>query len=169
MEPGTYDNVEASNARLIESPKTGTPGVEIDFTNEHGEQLSGVLWLTEKALKRSVESLRHMGWRGDDLSDLSTVGLKKCQIVVDSNEYGPNVKWVNANNSQGGGEGFKPMADDAKKRFAAAMRGQIVGVAGKASAPAQRGTGGAPKSGAMPPRPPADYQPEPPVSEEPPF
>lgn len=154
MQDGTYNNVTASNTRLAESPNTHTPCVEIDFANEHGETITGTLWLTEKTLKRTVESLRHMGWRGDDLSDLSSIGAKLCQIVVESEQSGtssnwyPRVKWVNANESTGGGgSGLAVMDEAAKKRFAAAMRGQIIaasgGVASKAAPPA-RASGGAP-------------------------
>jgi hypothetical protein len=146
MQDGTHDNVEAKSARLITSPKKGTPGVEIVFQVESGETITGTIWLSEGAFQRSVESLRHTGFRGDDLSELSTVGTRLCQIVVETEQngrfYNQNVKWVNANGDSAGSGGvaFSPMDTSAAKRFAAQMRGQVIAASGgrAAAAPAAR-------------------------------
>ena len=175
MRDGTYNNVAVISGELIESKEKRTPGVELLFQlsdEDGGEQIRGTLWLSEGAIKRSVESLRHTGWQGDDLSELSTVGSKLCQIVVETEEYNgrgyPRVKWVNANESAGGGgAGQARMSDVAKKQFAAKMRGLVIAVSGgKPSAAVNRGSGGAPRPSANsnapagPPAPPAGYVPE---------
>lgn len=152
MQDGTYDNVTARGARLVESPNTKTAGVEIDFHSEHGEAITGTLWITENTVKRVVESLRHAGWQGDDLFDLSTVGSKLCQIVVASEQYKgkwyPKVQWVNANASTGGGgNGLSVLGDSERRAFATKMRGLVIAAnGGKPSTPAPRGAGGAPQT-----------------------
>jgi len=171
MENGIHNNCVGLNPRLVNSKEKGTPGVELELKNEHGEVITHTLWITDKTMERVVKSLRHMGWVGDDISDLSSVGSQLCQIEVVTEDYNgrgyPKVAWINANESTGGG-GVQPRMDPAQaKAFAARMRGQVIAVGGgKASAPAQRGSGGAPKSsqGALPPRPPAGYVPEQPAA-----
>lgn len=175
METGRHDNCVALNPRLVTSKDKGTPGVEMEFKNSDGDEITATLYITDGTIKRTVESLRHTGWRGDDFSDLSSVGSKLCQIVVEAEEYKgkwyPRVKWVNANESQGGasGDGQPRMDPATAKRFAAQMRGQVIAASGgKPAAPPARAPGGAPRApatrpaSAMPPRPPADHMPEPP-------
>ncbi len=176
MQDGTYDDCSAADAELIESPTKKTPGVRFNVTNQHGEQMVGEVWLTDTTFARSVEALRHMGWIGDDLTDLATVGSRRFQIVVESEQRGnswyPRIKWVNANGAgSGGGSGLVKMAPDAAKRFALAMRGQVIAASGgKSSTPPARAAGGAPvappaRAAAQQreqPRPPPGYMPEPP-------
>lgn len=174
MQTGTFNNCSAFNARLVTSKDKGTPGVEMEIRNEHGEEITATLYITDNTMKRTVESLRHTGWRGDDFSELSSVGSKLFQVVVDAEEYKgkwySRVKWINANESTaGGGEGQPRMDPSTAKRFAAQMRGQVIAAeGGRPSAPPARATGGAPMApatrtaSAMQPRPPAGHQPEPP-------
>ena len=97
-----------------------------------GERITWYGYFTQGTFARTVESLRHTGWQGDDLADLSTVGSKECSIVLDWESYegrdSLRVKWVNAG---GGGMALKRRMDDAARRaFAAKVRGQVVATTG---------------------------------------
>jgi len=155
MRDGIYNNCAAVTAELIESKEKKTPGVEILFRasdEDGGGEIRHTLWLTGGALPYSVKSLRATGWQGDDLSELSSVGAKLCQLVIEGEEYNgrvyPRVKYINPNESVGGGgAGQEKMSDAAKRQFAAKMKGLVIaasgGVASKAAPPA-RASGGAP-------------------------
>jgi hypothetical protein len=114
---------------------------------EHaGESLTWYGYFTEKTLERTLESLRHLGWKTDDLSDLAGVGDAEVAIVVDHEEdqngtLRARVRWVNAPGS--GGIAMKDRLDGgAAKAFALRMKGAAVASRSKvaprnASAPRQ--------------------------------
>jgi hypothetical protein len=155
LQAGTY------RARAVEAELglagNGTERVAVLFevTEEgpyQGERITWYGYFTDGAFARTVESLRHAGWQGDDLADLSTVGSRDCAIVVDWETYDGReylrVKWVNAG---GGGLALKTRMDDAAKRaFAARMRGQVVAAGGgaRSAAPAARSLASAPRGSA---------------------
>lgn len=122
---------------------------EIVEDGQHfGERITWYGYFTQGTFARTIESLRHAGWQGDDLADLSTVGSKECSIVLEWESYegrdSLRVKWVNAG---GGGMALKRRMDDAGKRaFAAKMRGQVVAASGGRASTTSR---------PAPPRPPA--------------
>jgi hypothetical protein len=130
---------------------------EVIEEGEHkGKRITWYGYFTDAALARTIESLRHAGWQGADLGDLSTIGSAECSIVVDWESYEGSdhlrVKWVNAGGS--GGLALKTRMDEAAKRaFAARMKGRVIAASGgkgaaKASAPA---AGGRPAAQARPP------------------
>ena len=100
-------------AELGES-KSGKPQVTIPFEIVGGdhERRNGhtiTAWLyfaSEKQEARTIESLRICGWRGDDLTDLRTVGGPTAPVVelvtedeeypVGSGKFTEKVKWINA-------------------------------------------------------------------------
>lgn len=135
---GTYTaRALPHTAELIESEGKGTPGVKIVMQLEGGGSLTWTGWLTGGATEITVKALRAMGWQGDDLSDLSTVGSVDCELVVEEEEYNgkwyPKIKFVNV---PGGGAKFGAPMDAAKKRaFAARMRGEVMAVAGGRASP----------------------------------
>lgn len=121
-----------------------------------GERITWYGYFTQGTFARTIESLRHAGWQGDDLADLSTVGSKECSIVLEWESYegrdSLRVKWVNAG---GGGMALKRRMDDAGKRaFAARMRGQVVAASGGRAASSARPAPSrpAPRPNAPPPR-----------------
>ncbi len=157
-------------ARAVEAKvgkaSTGTPQIAIlfavktpDGAQETGEEITGYLYLSDGAFQRTIEALRHCGWQGDDLSDLSSVGSQDCEIEVAEETYNGSaslkVKWVNAL-GRGGVFLKEEMGPQELKAFAAQMRGKVRAVDGgkkpqaSTPAPAQQ-----PQRQAPPAQPPA--------------
>lgn len=131
---GTW-RAKAISAWLTKSEKKGTEGVSIEFEAVDGtfagERIVWTGWLTDKTIDRSIESLRHCGWKGDDLSDLSTV-RGECEIVVEEEEYEKKngepglayrVRWVNA--LGGRRAGGAPLEVSDAKSLAQRMKARI--------------------------------------------
>lgn len=141
---GTF-RARAQDAQLTTSTN-GTERVSLEFVVVEGEgQGERILWdgyLTEKSTEFTVKALRAMGWQGDDLADLSTVGTKDCNILTDEEEYKGKykvkVKYVNELGGRGVALGEKLTPEQARA-FAAKMRGLVIAAGGgKASPPATR-------------------------------
>lgn len=154
---------------------TGTAQVALQFavvtndgTQETGETIAAYLYLSDAAFDRSIEALRHCGWKGDDLSDLSTVGSQDCEIDVADEEYNGEtkrkVKWIN-----GLGRGELRMAEEMgpndAKRFAAEMKAKIAALTGGQRTAAKPAPAARPA--ARPAQRPAQRQPAPPPDEAP--
>ena len=115
---------------LTEIGERSTPAVSVEFSFLAPEYASeGIAWdgwLTENAYARTVESLRHCGWEGDDVTDLQGLDANEVELVVEAEEYEgktyPRVKWVNR---LGGIATKPPMSADRTKAFAAEMRAKI--------------------------------------------
>lgn len=149
--PKGYYRARAIAGQLSTSKNKGTPQVELEFEllDEQylGRRVNWCGYFTEKTEARTLESLRHCGWQGDDLTDLAGISDNEVQLVIDHEDYDgktyARVQWVN----RLGGVGFgAPMEDAAKRAFAARMRSK---------AAASRVTGGgsakpAPKKPAKP-------------------
>lgn len=110
--------------------KNGTPQIGVTFEIISGPAESQeITWLgffTEKTEERTLESLRHCGWKGDDISNLGPME-EEVELVIDHEEYegeiNAKVRWVN----RPGAGRFKmanPMEGDALRKFAAQMRGK---------------------------------------------
>lgn len=157
---GKY-KVRAIEGALTQA-KTGTEMVQVIVELLDGDNVGQTMrwdgFLTEKTAQRTLESLRHMGWRGDMLDDLTGITENEVFAVVEheTNDEGKTyarVKWIN-----GRGAGIRDearMAPAAAKslaqRFAAMARGTRSG-GGAAQAPSS-----APRNG----RPPAQRPPAP--------
>lgn len=129
---------------LIESGK-GTPGISVEMVfHPDGVEtsLTWTGWLSEGAFDRTVESLRTMGWAGDDLENVTGL-TAEVELVVQNEEYEGNVyPRIAFINRLGGALGAKMTADKAQS-FAAAMRSRIraldaAGGRKPAAKPAQR-------------------------------
>jgi hypothetical protein len=146
-------------ARAVEGAlgMTGTGkeqvGVMMEITaGEHaGETITWYGFFTEKTIERTMESLRHMGWSGDDLSDLTGIDANEVTIVIehetgDDGKERARVKWVNAG---GGGLAMRDVMDaDAAKAFAQRMKGAAIASRQAMGAPpAQRSNGGGQRGG----------------------
>lgn len=150
LNPGTY-NAIAKSAQLSEA-KTGTEQVAVLFeivdAEFAGQTITWFGFLTENAMRRTLESLRHAGWTGDDITELSSLSgdTPNVQLVVEHEEWNgqtrAKVKWVNSGN---GGLNTTPLAAnkaEALKRkvkaAALAMAREQGGAKAAAPAPARR-------------------------------
>jgi len=104
----------AVEAQLTEA-KTGTPGIQIVFAvsdgDHKGQRVRWTGWMTDKTLDRTLESLEHCGWAGDDLGEfgdreLHGLDKKEVELVIEMEDYQgsdekyvgksfPRVQWVN--------------------------------------------------------------------------
>lgn len=100
--------------------------LEITEGDATGEQITWYGYFTEKTVDRTMESLRHLGWAGDDLTDLTGITANEVSIVIeheenDRGEWHARVKWING---PGGGLAMKERMDEkAARAFAARMKG----------------------------------------------
>jgi len=135
------------------SPKKGTNFVRVAFCIEDEGPFRGRLvnwdgYFTDETKKRTTESLSHAGciFPDDNITDLTGLGDKVCQIVVEHERWTPTegdkageeqcrarVAWVNAIGSL---RDDVLMDDTKKKSFAASMKGLLVNMRGNRPAPA---------------------------------
>lgn len=125
----------------------------VDNPEFGGETITWIGHFTDKTAERTIESLQHAGWQGDDLSDLAersesdirAILPTVVQLVCEPEEYDGEtrlrVQWVNR---LGGGRfAFKDQLEGgALKTFAAQMRGTVRSMRGPGASrpapPAQR-------------------------------
>jgi len=114
--------------------------VEVVGGDHAGEQLTWYGHFTEKTVERTFESLRLLGWQGDDLSELSGIDANEVTIIVEHEEDRdgkprPRVKWING----GGGLAVKQKLEGAAaKAFAQRMRGYALASRQRSGAPQQQ-------------------------------
>jgi hypothetical protein len=91
---------------------------------QDGQQITWYGFFTDACFDRTVQSLRHCGWKGDDVSALAGLDANEVEIVVEHSEYKgkvtPTVRWIN---QAGGGAGMSPVqakdfAESVKQRIA---------------------------------------------------
>lgn len=144
-----------------ESKNKGTPQavVNLEIVSEGeqaGRRIAYVGYFTENTTQRLIESLRYMGFKGDDLATAITQTLdRKVQIVVEHEQYDgkwrAKVAWVN----RAGGGAFRltePMSKSALGKFAAQMKGAVRSVPEEG---APRTAGASPSRQGTPPSRPA--------------
>lgn len=110
----------------------GNEQIVIRFEIVEGPQKDqSIVWygfFSDACFNRTIQSLRHCGWKGDDVSDLTGIDTREVDIVVEHSEYKgkvtPTVRWVN---QAGGGAGMSPtQASD----FAESIKSRIAGMKG---------------------------------------
>lgn len=121
----------------LTTASTGTEQVVIDFviTEDgpgHGSRLPWYGFFTEKTFARTIESLRHLGWEGDDLNDLTGIDANEVELDIGIEEYTnkngevgmrSRVNWVN----RAGGPVLKGAMDAGQAAdFARRMRGRVL-------------------------------------------
>lgn len=159
MEPGSY-TAKATDVQLGFSGN-GTPQIAVLFTVSDGpcsgQSITWYGYFTDKTQERTVESLRHCGWKGVDLSEVTAHSLPdKAQIVVQlDTDYDGNprkrVAWVNR---IGGTVALRhSMTESQRKHFGAKMRGLCMRVGGSG------GSGGG-SDGARSAQPPGELPPD---------
>lgn len=94
-----------------------------------GEQITWYGSFTENARKSTILGLRAIGWKGDDISNLTTVtGETECLVQIEPGLDGvarPRIRFV----GRGGGGGLavkNRMNEDQKRAFAASLKGLIL-------------------------------------------
>ena len=119
-----------------------------------GQHVTWYGYFTEKTEERTLESLRYMGWTGDDISDLSTVGdsdAPEVDVVLedeqdeDTGETRVRVRWIN----RIAGLAMKERMNEAQaKMFAARIKGRVLAMNKKSGQPKNTGS---PNAGRVPP------------------
>jgi hypothetical protein len=150
---GTYRS-KPVEVMMGKSKDKGTPFVGVMFEvvggDFNGQKLKWEGYLTEKTAERTLESLQHCGWTGDDLSvfakpegaklltnEVDLVVEMEPGIKDDGKEY-PKVQWVNR---AGSGPKFTGAALDAGEAaaFGQKFRGLALALkAKKGEAPATK-------------------------------
>jgi len=97
--PGRYA-ATVSTAEFGES-QNGTPYLELQFSTDQGEHITGWLYLSEKALPGSLRTLREaFEFDGNFEAVIDQVAGKPCSLTVETEEYEGKerlrVKWINA-------------------------------------------------------------------------
>jgi hypothetical protein len=138
-------------AQFGKSPEKGTPQVVVAVEILEGEESGRVLtwfgYFTDKTADRTLEALRFLGFKGEDLTTLPSQPLdQKVEIIVRHEDYNgktqARIAWIN----RPGGGGFKldkPMPANDLRMFAASLKGRL------AKVPEVKGERGVP--GATPP------------------
>jgi len=111
---------------------TGNETVGISLTILEGEAKgSRITWygfFTEKTFDRTIEALRHLGWEGNDISDLRGVDRLEAYAVIEheadeDGELHAKVRWINS----GGGVALKDRMDvGSAKAFAERVKGRVL-------------------------------------------
>src|SRR6185437_16355806 len=111
----------------IGAASTGTEqiGVPCEFVDgpNKGMQITWYGYFSDSAIDRTFESLRTLGFKGDDLGDLSSLGSPDApvvQLVLENEDYNGQtqvkVRWVN----KLGGAAMKNAFDDSQRQSFAA-------------------------------------------------
>ncbi len=117
------------------------PQVAVTFRFTEGpNENKRITWygfFTEKTTKRTIASLRYCGWRGNDLSDLSSMLFdsdtsQTVELDLQTDTYEgktrTRVQWVNR--LGGGGAALaNPMGDQERADFAEKMMGRVTQLA----------------------------------------
>lgn len=119
-----------AKAWILGETSTGGEEIAVEFdVLTEGAEYSVLTWrgyFTDAAWERTIESLRHMGWKGDNLANLEGLDTNEVELVVEEEEYNgkiqTKVRWVN----RASGLNVKaPLTEDRKRSFAASMKDKI--------------------------------------------
>lgn len=113
---------------------------ENDTEGSEDASVMARLFFTDAAVDRSVESLRYLGWTGDDIAKITDgvggLDANEVSIVVEHESYtddkgqehqGARVRWINRPRSAMLGPRNAPPAEDLA-RFASGLRGRVAAV-----------------------------------------
>ena len=165
FEKATYRAIAIATTLGLSNQK-GTKYVAVNFEIVDDDQYNGETphaWMgyfTDKTEARTIESLQHMGYQGDDLTEFANLDRAGCasllpntvEIVCEPESYTDDqgnertvlkVQWVNR---VGGGrfKAEKPLEGSELKAFAAQMKSAFRNARGprQSSKPANGGGGG---------------------------
>jgi len=130
--PGTH--VAKVKNHVLAKTSTGIEQIAVTFETDDGT-ITWYGYFTDKAIKRTIESLKILGWNPEEhdhqVASLHDTGLlvgAEAEIVVENEEYDgrtrAKVRWVN---SIGTGEGVREKMDPGEaEAFSTRMRGNFV-------------------------------------------
>ncbi len=169
--PGTYRARGVTAALGLTSKGSEQVAVELTFVDGEyqGQSATWYGYFTDKTTDRTLDSLRNLGWEGDDLADLSGIDKNEVAIVIDDeqDDHGnvrSRVRWIN----RAGGLALKERMNPAQLQdFAARMRGKVLAhkQGGGQQRQASAGNGGQRK----PPNRSSGYEAPPPNDDDIPF
>lgn len=146
LAPGKYRGRPVAASLGMTSTGKEQIGVTFELVEPAGERIGWYGFFTEKALDRTLQSLRYCGWTGNDLTDFSGEALpagfdQEVELDIQHEEYKDKIQvrvaWVNS----GGGMAMKAALDKtAAQSFAEKMKATINALdkaAGRTTAPAK--------------------------------
>ena len=130
-----------AGAAALGTAKTGTEQVAVEIILLEGPGAgSRLTWYgyfnSDANIERAVESLRLLGWQGNDLDALDGLGSTEVFAVIGHEEYNgewrARVKWIN----DMGGVALSHRFDAHQARsFAARMKGKVLSLGGSTQRP----------------------------------
>ena len=157
LENGTY-RAKAVEAKLgLSQNGNEQVGVRFALLDREGESITWYGTFTEAATEIALRGLRAAGWKGDDLSDLSSLcngSAPEVELVVERETYQDKtrakVKFIN---SAGGLAMKQALGPEQAKAFAERMRAKVLVFNQAVGKPAEA----KPKRNAAPGEPPLDH------------
>ena len=129
---GKYTATAVEHSQVTLHEKTGNEEIRVlceilDEGDAKGVTRTWHGYFTEKTAERTIESLRYMGWKGDDITNISLEPGTKFQIVIKHEEYEgktqEKIAWINRLQSVYVGQ---PMDASRKSSFASRMKGLVL-------------------------------------------
>lgn len=129
---GKYTATVSEHSQVTLHEKTGNEEIRVlceivDEGDAKGALRTWRGYFTEGTAERTVESLRYMGWKGDDITNIVLEKGVKFQIVIKHEEYEGKIQekvaWINRLQSVYVGQ---PMDDARKRSFAQRMKGLVL-------------------------------------------
>ena len=149
MEKATY--VGTATAVSFGQSSNGNTQIAVGFDLGDGQSITWIGHFTDKTTARTIESLMHMGWQGEDPTDLADLDVnailvalpEAVELVCEPEEYNGNwtlkVQWVNKPGS--GRFAFnEPLQGNALKAFGAQLKSTVRSV---------RASGGPPRKASI--------------------
>lgn len=148
IEAGTYRGRGIAGSEQYGKTSNGNDQIVIDLELESGERVSTFLVFSDKAAKYSMDRLRALGWKGNDLTDLTGIDQNEVAVEVKYEEYQGEEK-MKVQIRTGSGVVLKETLDaNAKKAFGAKYKALAVRTPAVTATPAPPKVKPAPKPGA---------------------
>lgn len=101
--------------------------------------------LSDAAIDRTIEGMRHAGWEGDNLADLSTIKGKVARLVIEEEEWNGKIKqkvaWINGLGGEGPAVKSENVVDGKQAEQLAARMKKRIQASDAARAKADAGEG----------------------------
>lgn len=137
--PGTYRAHAVDCALGLTGTGKEQVAVMFEIHDEGGSRLTWYGYFTDNTFDRTVQSLRHLGWKGNDLSVFGKGIPEDChnevEVVIEheadqEDRLRAKIRWVNSGNGLAVKE---RMDENAARQFAARMKSRIAALGGATS------------------------------------